>query len=203
MTTNNVYRFFLTGWLFVVICAVVAVAGIEFSPSSNMRFWNIRSLLFQILSWCLLVNLGIILGFLVIRKLIMSVVTVVSFLLLFTATLMVGLTIGPSIESVHTTVASAIGITPSELICIGGNLRRESIILFQHKGAVTFDSRGEPVSETDQETGIVLGVLERMNLKTNNEMPIKVRKFPLEFDTIYCVICGKEQWVVFFGNSVM
>ena len=201
--TSNVYRLFLTGLLLVVICAVAAVAGIEFLPSSNMRFWEARSLLFYTLVWCLLANLGIIFGFLVMRKWIMSVVTLVSFLLLFTVTLMSGLAIGPSIEAVHATVASAIGLTPSELICVGGNLRRESIILFQRKGTVPFASVGEPVSATDQEAEIVLGVLERMNLKANNDMPIRVRKIPLEFDTIYCVICGKEQWVVFFGNAVM
>ena len=113
------------------------------------------------------------------------------------------LTTGPALEAVQKKVASTIGVTPSELVCVGGNLCRESTILFRHDGSAPFTNMGEPVSPKDQDVGIVLEVLERMNVKVSNDMPIKVLKFPLEFDTIYCVICGKERWIVFFGMSVM
>ena len=124
-------------------------------------------------------------------------------MLLFFATVLSALMVGPTIETVQKKVVSTIGVTPSELVCVGGNLRRESTILFRYNGSAPFTNMGELVSVKDQDVGIVLGVLERMNVKVSNDMPIKVLKFPLEFDTIYCVICGKEQWIVFFGMFVM
>lgn len=198
-----VYRCLLGGLLFVVTYAFVAVVCIEFLSASNVRFWNVRSLMLQSLGWCLLVQIVIVLGFLAIRKWMMSIVTVGLIMLLFFATVLSALMVGPTIETVQKKVVSTIGVTPSELVCVGGNLRRESTILFRYNGSAPFTNMGELVSIKDQDVGIVLGVLERMNVKVSNDMPIKVLKFPLEFDTIYCVICGKERWIVFFGMSVM
>ena len=60
-------------WLFkclltVVAYVIVAVVGIEFLPSSDMRFWHVRAIMFQSLGWCIIVHLGIIFGFLFMRK---------------------------------------------------------------------------------------------------------------------------------------
>lgn len=200
---SNAYRLLFRCWLFVVIYTIVAVIGLEFMPRSNMRLWSVRSLVFQSLGWCSLAHLGIMLGFLVMRKWLTSVVALGLFFLLFVATLIVGLTVGPSIETVHEKVAVTMGIPSSELVCIGGQLQRESTVLFHREGDTPFTGKYEEISAKNQDREIVMGVLEWMNVQIDKGTPIKVFKFPLEFDTIYCIICGKDQWVVFFGMSVM
>ncbi len=123
--------------------------------------------MFQSLGWCLLVQIVIVLGFLAIRKWLMSIVTVGLILLLFFVTVLSALMVGPTIETVQKKVVSTIGVTPSELVCVGGNLRRESTILFRYNGSAPFTNMGELVSAKDQDVGIVLGVLERMNVKVS------------------------------------
>ena len=45
--------------------------------------------------------------------------------------------------------------------------------------------------------------LKDMNVNVNKDVTPTVIKFPMEFDTVFCVICGNERWVIFYGNTVM
>jgi len=200
---SKAYRMLFRCWLFVVISTIVAAICIWFLPRCDMRLWNVRSWMFQFLGWCLLVHLGIVLGFLIMREWLMSFLSLGLFLLLFVVTLIVGLTVGPPIETVRAKIADTMGIPSSELVCVGGFLSRESEVLFRREGSTPFAGKCEEVPAKAQAREIVMEVLERMNVKLDKAAPITILKFPLEFDTIYCVIVGKDQWVVFFGMAVM
>ena len=200
---SKAYRILFRCWLFVVFYTIFVAIGIEFMPRCDMRLWNVRSLMFQSLGWCLLAHPVIVLGFLILRKWLMSFLSLGLLLLLFFVTLIVGLTVGPPIETVHAKVADTVGIPSSELVCVGGFLSRESEVLFRREGSTPFAGKCEEVPADAQACEIVMRVLERMNVKMDKAAPIKILKFPWEFDTIYCVICGKDQWMVFFGMCVM
>ena len=110
---------------------------------------------------------------------------------------------GPDVETIREKVSTAIGISPSEIAYVGGHLRRESSVLFRHEGNSPLMGKYEEVSPKSQTYEIVMDFLKRMNVNMDMDASIKILKFPLEFDTVFCVICGKERWVVFYGMSVM
>ena len=110
---------------------------------------------------------------------------------------------GPSVETVRLKVADAMGVPSLGLVYVGGCLRRESSVLFRHEGNSSLMGKYEEVSPKSQTYEIVMDFLKRMNVNMDMDASIKILKFPLEFDTVFCVICGKERWVVFYGMSVM
>ena len=110
---------------------------------------------------------------------------------------------GPSVETVRQKVADAMGVPSLGLVYVGGCLRRESSVLFRHEGNSSLMGKYEEVSPKSQTYEIVMDFLKRMNVNMDMDASIKILKFPLEFDTVFCVICGKERWVVFYGMSVM
>ena len=110
---------------------------------------------------------------------------------------------GPSVETVRQKTAAAMGVPSLGLVYVGGCLRRESSVLFRHEGNSSLMGKYEEVSPKSQTYEIVMDFLKRMNVNMDMDASIKILKFPLEFDTVFCVICGKERWVVFYGMSVM
>ena len=110
---------------------------------------------------------------------------------------------GPSVETVRQKVADAMGVPSLGLVYVGGCLRRESSVLFRHEGNSPLMGKYEEVSPKSQTYEIVMDFLKRMNVNMDMDASIKILKFPLEFDTVFCVICGKERWVVFYGTAVM
>ena len=110
---------------------------------------------------------------------------------------------GPSVETVRLKVAAAIGVPPVELICDGGCFRRESRALFHQEGNTPFAGEYEEIPPDGQTFEITMKFLKDMNVNVNKDMATKVIKFPMEFDTVFCVICGNERWIIFYGNTVM
>ena len=110
---------------------------------------------------------------------------------------------GPSVEAVRQKVATAMGVPFLELSYVGGYLRRESRVLFHREGDTPFVGEHEEVSPEAQSYEIVTGFLKSMSINVDKGVVIKVIKFPMEFDTVFCIVCGKEQWIIFYGNTVM
>ena len=110
---------------------------------------------------------------------------------------------GPSVETVRQKVADAMGVPSLGLVYVGGCLRRESSVLFRHEGNSSLMGKYEEVSPKSQTYEIVMDFLKRMNVNMDMDASIKILKFPWEFDTVVCVICVKERWVVFYGTAVM
>ena len=110
---------------------------------------------------------------------------------------------GPSVETVRQKAAAAIGVPTSELVYVGGYLRRESSVLFHHEGEMPFAGEHVEIPPDGQTFEIIIKFLKDMNVTVDKDTTIKVFKFPMEFDTVFCVVCGKERWIVFYGNIVM
>ena len=110
---------------------------------------------------------------------------------------------GPSVETVRQKTAAAIGVPTSELVYVGGCLRRESSVLFHHEGEMPFASEHVEIPPDGQTFETIINFLKNMNVTVDKDATIKVFKFPMEFDTVFCVVCGNERWIVFYGNIVM
>ena len=110
---------------------------------------------------------------------------------------------GPSEETVRSKIAVTIGIPSSELVYSGGYFRRESKVLFRYKGNTPFINRFEEVQKGSQLEELIFAFLKEMNTNLDCGKEIKVLKFPMEFDTVVCIVCGKDRWVVFYGNTIM
>ena len=110
---------------------------------------------------------------------------------------------GPSVETVRQKAAAVMGVPPSELVYVGGHLRRESSVLFHHEGEMPFTGDHVEIPPDGQNFETILNFLKGMNVTVDKDATIKVFKFPMEFDTVFCVVCGKERWIVFYGNIVM
>ena len=46
-----------------------------------------------------------------------------------------------------------------------------------------------------------MSFLKEMNVNIDKDATVKVFKFPMEFDTVFCVVCGKERWIVFYADG--
>ena len=110
---------------------------------------------------------------------------------------------GPSVETVRQKAAAAIGVPTSELVYVGGYLRRESSVLFHHEGEMPFAGEHVEIPTDGQTFETIINFLKNMNVTVDKDATIKVFKFPMEFDTVFCVVCGNERWIVFYGNIVM
>lgn len=110
---------------------------------------------------------------------------------------------GPSVETVRQKAAVAMGVSPSELVYVGGCLRRESSVLFHHEDEMPFTGDHVEIPPDGQNFETILNFLKGMNVTVDKDATIKVFKFPMEFDTVFCVVCGNERWVVFYGNIVI
>ena len=110
---------------------------------------------------------------------------------------------GPSVEKVRQKVAAAIGVPSLELFYVGGYLRRESRVLFHQDGDTPFAGEYEEIPPDRQTFEMTMSFLKEMNVNIDKDATVKVFKFPMEFDTVFCVVCGKERWIIFYGNIVM
>ncbi len=110
---------------------------------------------------------------------------------------------GPSVETIKDKIAVVMGVSPSEFVYVGGYLRRESRVLLRHEGDVSFEGEYEEISRDCQSFDIIMNFLKMMKVNINKEDSIKIIKFSMDFDTVFCVISRNEQWIVFYGNTVM
>ena len=125
------------------------------------------------------------------------------FLLLGQLLYMLLLHAGPSIETVKHKITIATGVSSSELVYVGGYLRRESKALFRYDGDVAFVCEHQEISPNSQTFDVIINFLKDMKVNIGKEVPIKIIKFTMEFDTVFCIISRNQRWIVFCGNIVM
>lgn len=104
---------------------------------------------------------------------------------------------GPSVETVRQKVAVAMGVPPVELVCVGGRFRRESRVLFHQDGDTPFAGEYEEIPPDKQTFEMTMSFLKEMNVNIDKDATVKVFKFPMEFDTVFCVVCGKNDGLYF------
>lgn len=197
-------RFLCGCWLLVGVYAVGVIAGIEMMSPSNMRFWGVRALIFKSLGWCVFVHCGIVVGFTVVRKWLQAVFALASVLLLMMSCFVVGLSIGPDVESVRLQTAEALGVSPTNLVCEGGCLVREAVLVFRVKERVVFSGVHDNVLPQSNVRQILDGRLRSLNIHPLEYSLADILRFPMEFNTVFALNASDGGWwVVFFRNAIM
>ena len=198
------YKLLTTCCVIVVVCALTAFVGIELLPASDMRMWGIRSFAYQSLGWCCVAYFGIMLGFLLLRKwrkLFMAFGLAVPLIVAF---ILGSLSIGPSIRWIREKTACATGVPFCELVCVGGRISRESVVVFEVKCGTSPKIIGEEVDRQDETTcAIILHALSFVHVEIPASAGIVIRRFHEEFNTVFMVDILDKQYAIFFGQSVM
>lgn len=202
MKTNS-HRFVFLLWMLAIICTTTAIIGLVAMPSSDMRLWGVRLLIFKSLGWSVLIHLSLAVLFLLLRKWISAISTLLLSLLFFGATLIAGLTIGPDLKTVRQKVSALTGVTTSELECVGGRLSRESVVVFKVAGIAPFSDVGEEISDETNIRSVLVGVLRSLRIHPTEPTVKDIKKFPMEFNTVFALCTNDGWWIVFFGNAIM
>lgn len=200
---TNFHRFVFWLWILAIICTIMAIIGLESMSPSDMRFWDVRLLIFKSLGWCCLIHLGLAVLFLLMRRWISAISAILLSLLFLGVTLIEGLTIGPDLKMVRQEISALTGVTTSELECVGGRLSRESVVVFKVAGIAPFSDVGEEISNETTIRSVLIGVL-RSSRVYPTELTVKeIKKFPMEFNTVFALCTNDGWWIIFFGNAVM
>lgn len=190
--------------VFVVVFALIAFVGIKLLPAFDMQIWSIRSFAYQSLGWCCFVHFVIMLGFLLLRKWRQLFMAFGLAILLIAVLILGSLSIGPSIRWVREKTACATDIPFAELVCIGGRLSRESMVVFEVKCGTSLKIIGEEVDRQDDVTWeAVLHALSFVHVRIPANARVVIRRFREEFNTVFMVDVLGKQYAIFFGQSVM
>ena len=189
-------------WMLPTIFGVSASAVVFFSPDlSNMRWWGFKLFLMKSVGYCLLLHLGILLWFLVRRAWLRCLGASLLLLFVFWAALMAALVSGPDIETVRLKVAEATGVCASNLVCNGGRLSRESVVVFEVKGVTSSKIIGEEVNRQDDTTWeIVLHALSFVHVRIPANARVEIRRLHDKFNTVFMVDVQGKQYAIFLGN---
>ena len=200
---DEISKLLFWSFLLTFTYAIAVNVGIRYLPASNMRFWGVRAVLFLTVGWCCLVHFAIATCYLFMRKWSMSLFAFSLFLLLLGATIVEGLSIGPDIETIRRRTAEATGIPTSDLVCVGGRLSRESIVVFKATGDALLECKNAVRAYESNVRPILTDVLNRMDVNLEENSTINVLKFPMDYNTVFALCINDEWWIVFFGNAVM
>lgn len=200
---TNFHRFVFWLWILAIICTIMAIIGLESMSPSDMRFWDVRLLIFKSLGWCCLIHLGLAVLFLLMRRWISAISAILLSLLFLGVTLIEGLTIGPDLKMVRQEISALTGVTTSELECVGGRLSRESVVVFKVAGVAPFNNVGEEISNETTIRSVLIGVLRSSRVYPTEPTVKEIKKFPMEFNTVFALCTNDGWWIIFFGNAVM
>ena len=190
--------------ILIVVFVLIASVGIEFLPATDMRMWGIRSFAYKSLCWCCLVYIGIVIGFLLIRKWGSFFMSVIFAVPLIGVLLLESVSIGPSIRWVREKTANVTGIPFAELVCIGGRLSRESRVVFKVKDEILPKMIAKEVEQQDGTLrAIVIRTLSFVKVDVSVNSKIIIKKFYDDFNTIYMVNIEGGTYLIFFGQSEM
>ena len=190
-------------WLLPLLIGFFFSVVVCWMDSSMMSLWRIRIHLANCIAMCLLGPCITTICLFIRRCWRKGFISLAMLPFFLAIAFLVALILGPDIDTVIAKVSTITSIPQSEIQCLGGNLHRESRVLFRHEGNSPLTGKYEEVSPKSQAYEIVMDFLKHMNVNMDKDVSVRILKFPLEFDTVFCVICGKEQWMVFYGMSVM
>ena len=190
-------------WLLPICMGLAAFAFAYCADPSEISLWRLRTYAGNCIAMCFLVH-GISTLWLFMRRRWRNGFIALAVVPVFLAiALLAAFAIGPDIESVKARVSALVSVPQVEIKCMGGCLRRESEILFHIESSAPLEGEYEELQPKGQIFETVLGFLRRMNVDVDKDARIKVFKFPMEFDTVFCIVCGRERWIIFYGNIVM
>lgn len=185
-----------------VVVATCAFLFLVVSSSCVMALWQVRKYASNVIAICMLLHFVIMLGFFLRCNWKGGLVALICLPVLLWAAFLGAMIAGPDIDSIKRDVAKAVSRPIDELECLGGNLSRESIVIWKCKRKldVTFCNvrsieKGEPPYVMAQRCVEEFGF--------HLHRPYKAWKIELNFDTILIVDDGASQLVIFVGMAIV
>ena len=172
-----------------LLIGFLLAAFVFLADSSSMSLWRVRSLAANSVVVCLLWHCVAVIVLFARRRWKSELIALVILPLFVIIAFLVALMIGPNIEAVTEKVSAVTAVPQSEIKCLGGWLRRESVIVFElPKGASLQIETADEMERND----ILLRLKEYAD-RLNLQMPAqgKVLRYRLEFDTVY-VVYGRD-----------
>ena len=188
-------------WLAPLLIEFLLAAFAFLAAPSAMSLWRVRSLAATGVTACLLGHCIAMIVLFVRRRWKSGLIALVILPLFFIFAFLVASMIGPTIDAVTEKVSAATAVPQSEIKCLGGWLRRESVIAFElPKGASLQIETADEMERSD-----ILPRLKEYADRLNLQLPVqcKVLRYRLEFDTVYVVYDRDHRLVFFFGMIVM
>ena len=169
----------------------------------KMEWWNATTCLVNVSVCCIFIQLGVVILFLILRLWGQAVKSIAMLSILFLSVAMSALTAGPNIENVMKQTAERIGVQPSDLVCRNGRLARESSVVFELKEGVLLRSDFDKVSSDADVVRLLLETLSTAHVETFSVENIEIRKFCMEYNTVFTVSVSDRTYVIFYGNAVI
>ena len=169
----------------------------------KMEWWNATTCLVNVSVCCIFIQLGVVILFLILRLWGQAVKSIAMLSILFLSVAMSALTAGPNIENVMKQTAERIGVQPSDLVCRNGRLARESSVVFELKEGVLLRSDFDKVSSDADVVRLLLETLSTAHVETFSVENMDIRKFCMEYNTVFTVSVSDRTYVIFYGNAVI
>ena len=169
----------------------------------KMEWWNATTCLVNVSVCCIFIQLGVVILFLILRLWGQAVKSIAMLFILFLSVAMSALTAGPNIENVMKQTAERIGVQPSDLVCRNGRLARELSVVFELKEGVLLRSDFDKVSSDADVVRLLLETLSTVYVETFSVENMEIRKFCMEYNTVFTVSLSDRTYVIFYGNAVI
>ena len=169
----------------------------------KMEWWNVTTCLVNVSVCCIFIQLGVVILFLILRLWGRAVKSIAMLSILFLSVAMSARTAGPNIENVMKQTAERMGVQPSDLVCRNGRLARESSVVFELKEGVLLRSDFDKVSSDADVVRLLLETLSTAHVETFSVENMEIRKFCMEYNTVFTVSVSDRTYVIFYGNAVI
>ena len=169
----------------------------------KMEWWNATTCLVNVSVCCIFIQLGVVILFLILRLWGQAVKSIAVLSILFLSVAMSALTAGPNIENVMKQTAERIGVQPSDLVCRNGRLARELSVVFELKEGELLRSDFDKVSSDADVVRLLLETLSTAHVETFSVENMEIRKFCMEYNTVFTVSVSDRTYVIFYGNVVI
>lgn len=182
-----------------LIVALGAFLFLMAAPSTSMELWQSRAYASNVITLCLVTHIIVMVWFFLKRKWKEATVALLCLPMLFLVAFIGAMLVGPDIGSIKDEVAAAVARPVEELKCLGGNLSRESIVLFECRQKL--DVSGGNVCQVGEDESIYERISE---IAIGFNVPLQRRydawRIRLDCDTILIVDDGVCQVVIFMGR---
>ena len=169
----------------------------------KMEWWNVTTCLVNVSVCSIIIQLGVVILFLILRLWGQAVKSIAMLFILFLSVAMSALTAGPNIENVMKQTAERIGVQPSDLVCRNGRLARELSVVFELKEGELLRSDFDKVSSDADVVRLLLETLSTAHVETFSVENMEIRKFCMEYNTVFTVSLSDRTYVIFYGNAVI
>lgn len=189
-----------------ILCGAVAYSVLMAAPSSDMSLWMLRKTAIKGICICCLVQGLLVVWFLAMRSWRRCLLALALFAPLFILAFTESFAAGPDIGTIRGKVAAATGCQPSQLTCLGGALRRESVILLKPESGFSLPGDFIRIPKNDHEIYRMISEIltfEGLHTPVVPCQEIAAFKYRLDYDTVVAVNRDGEWRIIFLGMLLL